>query len=129
MIALDTNILVRYLAEPDTDQGKLAERLLEDGLSADDPGFVSVIVLAELLWVLKRAYQITVDQQRSLLLQLIDMPQLVVEQPDIVRKALTLPHLDLADCILHEIGQAAGCSQTATFDKRFARLDKVELVS
>jgi predicted nucleic-acid-binding protein len=129
MIALDTNILVRYLAEPDGDEGLIATHLLEEHLTAELPGFVSVIVLVELCWVLKRAYGVTIDQQRSIVSQLLDMPQLVVQQADQVQQALILQHPDLADSILHEIGQAEGCSHTMTFDKKFSRLDRVELAT
>lgn len=128
MIALDTNILLRYIVDADTAEGPVAEHLIADVLSRDNPGFISVLVLAEMLWVLKRGYKVSPDQQREILGKFLAMDQFVIEQADVVERALLLPHQDLADCILHEIGQTAGCSHTATFDKRFARLDHVELV-
>ncbi len=128
MIAIDTNILARYIAEPDGAEGAFASQLLEDRLSQDDPGFVSAVVVAELLWVLGVRYSVSHDQQRTIVEKLLEMPQLVVEHSDAIEKALASSHRGLADCIIHEIGQAAGCRHTATFDKRFARLNQVELV-
>lgn len=53
MIALDTNVLVRYLAQDDREQARVATRFIEEHLTADDPGFVSTIVLCEIIWVLE----------------------------------------------------------------------------
>ncbi len=128
MIALDTNILLRYLADPEAAEGPLAMHLTAEVLTREKPGFISTIVLAEVLWGLKRAYGVQPEQQREIVGLLLTLPQLVIEQADAVERALALPHRDLADCILHEIGQSAGCSHTATFDKKFAKLSKVELV-
>lgn len=129
MIALDTNVLVRFLAEPNTAQGALANKFIIEQLTPDNPGYVSSLVLAETIWVLEDIYEVSREDVRIHLMHLLNASELFLEHADAVSMALTLPHPDLADCILHEIGQAAGCSLTATFDKRFARLDKVELVS
>lgn len=128
MIALDTNVLVRYLAEADTAEGQRAATLLEDQLTSEQPGYVTVIGLAELLWVLRTGYRVAVADQRHIVARLLEMPQIVVERGDIVERAIALPHNDLADCILHAVGQHDGCSHTATFDRRFARLDGVEMI-
>ncbi len=128
MIALDTNILVRFLVDEEAVEGPMSARLIEGELTRDEPGYVSVLVLAEMLWVLKSGYQVSPDQQRDIVRQLLDMPQIVIEHPDEVEQAMSLPHSDLADCILHEVGRAAGCARTVTFDRRFARLDGVQLV-
>jgi predicted nucleic-acid-binding protein len=128
VIAVDTNVLLRYLADADTAEHPVAARLLETILTRDAPGFVSTVVLAETLWVLTRGYRVAPETQREIVRGLLDMPQLVLEHPDEIEAALSLPHRDLVDCILHQLGKAAGCTHTATFDKRFARLDGVELV-
>ena len=48
-----------------------------------------------------------------------------VEQPAVVTAALRRAHDTLADTLIHEVGRAHGCDWTATFDRRFARLDGV----
>jgi predicted nucleic-acid-binding protein len=128
VIALDTNILLRYLADADAAEHPVAARLLEDDLTRDVPGFVSIVVLAETLWVLASGYRVSSDAQRDIVRGLLDLPQLVLEGSDEIEAALAMPHRDLVDCILHQLGKAAGCTHTVTFDKRFARLDGVELV-
>ena len=56
MIALDTNVLVRYLVADDAGQAEAAQALLA-GLTAERPGFVCREVAVELVWVLERAYR------------------------------------------------------------------------
>ena len=48
MIGLDTNVLVRYMAQDDPKQSAVATRLIEKELSSAEPGFISLVVLAEL---------------------------------------------------------------------------------
>ena len=56
MIGLDTNVLVRYLAQDDPIQSPIATEFLERRLTRDAPGFISVVAMVETVWVLERAY-------------------------------------------------------------------------
>ena len=51
MIGLDTNVLVRYLVGDDAKQSAVAREVMA-GLSQDNPGYLTSVVLAELSWVL-----------------------------------------------------------------------------
>ena len=62
MIGVDTNVLVRYIVADDADQTRRAAAFLEGAISVDDPGFVSVVVLVELVWVLERTYRSSSDE-------------------------------------------------------------------
>ena len=57
MIGLDTNVLVRYVLQDDARQSPRASRLIES-LSVDEPGFVPVVTLIELAWVLGAGYKL-----------------------------------------------------------------------
>jgi predicted nucleic-acid-binding protein len=59
MIGLDTNILVRYLAQDDPTQSRIAAEVIEHRLNEGNPGFVSVVAMAETVWVLDRNYHLT----------------------------------------------------------------------
>ena len=83
MIGLDTNVLVRYLAQDDARQATLATRLVEEELSIAAPGFISLVVLAELCWVLKRLYGATQDELKSTVQGLLATPQLHLERREI----------------------------------------------
>ena len=58
MIALDTNVVVRFLVQDDPEQAALASEVISR-LAVDAPGFVSREVMVELIWVLERAYRAT----------------------------------------------------------------------
>jgi predicted nucleic-acid-binding protein len=51
MMGLDTNVMVRYIMQDDAKQSAQAARLL-DALSVDKPGFVTLVSVVELVWVL-----------------------------------------------------------------------------
>jgi predicted nucleic-acid-binding protein len=128
MIALDTNVLVRYLTQDDTVQAPLAEELIDNRLTAERPGFVSVTALLELDWALRRIYRFPGDRVAAALIALTEQPNLVFEHADLVEAALASQIGDLADNILHLTSASNGCTHTLTFDKKFARLDGVELL-
>jgi predicted nucleic-acid-binding protein len=125
MIGIDTNVLVRYLAQDDPAQSARATRLIESELSERQPGFIGVIVLVETCWVLKRLYGATVSELRDTVRDLLDARQLVVEQREAVARALVrLGEVsgDLADALILGTAEAAGCERIVTFDKAAARL-------
>ena len=62
MIGLDTNVLVRYLAQDHAKQAALATRLIEEELTPTQQGFISLVVVAELCWVLSSVYSATKDE-------------------------------------------------------------------
>jgi predicted nucleic-acid-binding protein len=62
MIALDATVLVRYLAQDDATQSPAATHVIENELSAEVPGYISSIVLAQLYWVLSRDYGVGRDR-------------------------------------------------------------------
>ena len=66
MTGLDTNVLVRYLLQDDARQSPRASRLIES-LSADAPGFVPVVTLVELAWVLGAGYKLARVQLAAVL--------------------------------------------------------------
>lgn len=129
MIALDTNILLRYLVQDDPAQSAAATRLLEQQLTPERPGFVAITALLELDWVLRSQYLFSAANVAAALKQLVAADNLVCENGTAVREALDYRHGDLADSILHLTARANGCSQTLTFDKKFARLAGVEMLT
>lgn len=129
MIALDTSILVRYfVAEEDADSRKAAS-FIEAELSAASRGFVSAVTVCEIVWLLRSRYGFAYTSQVAIIRLLLDATQIVVEHRESVAEALDSNHVDIADAIIHFIGAKHGCSVTMTFDKKFARLEGVELLA
>ena len=118
MTGLDTNVLVRYIMQDDAKQSAKASRLIE-ALSVDEPGFVSVISVVELGWVLSTAYGLTREQLAQAFDSLLRSKEFVVDRADQVLKALRIfnaSSADFADCLIAQSATSAGCGRTMTFD-------------
>ena len=123
MTGLDTNVLVRYIMQDDAKQSALATRLVES-LSAESPGFVALVSVVELGWVLASAYDLDRAQLAEALEGLLRTQEIVVEQAETVWKALRVfraSNADFADCLIERAAAAAGCERTMTFDRAAAR--------
>ncbi len=129
MIALDTNLLLRYFDNSDSAESLAAKGFVDGDLSRSQTGFVSVIVLAELHWVMRSSYGMASADIADYIRLLLESPKFSVEQPASVAASLAHTGQDFADTLLHEIGQRSGCYKTVTFDRKFARLEKVELLT
>ena len=77
-------MLVRYLAQDDPRQSARASRLIEEELTATRPGFISLVVLAELCWVLKRVYAARDEELVTTARELLNTPQFQLERRDVV---------------------------------------------
>jgi predicted nucleic-acid-binding protein len=130
MIALDTNVLVRFLTQDDPDQAALAGEAI-GALTPDAPGFVAREVLVELVWVLTRAYGCTrIDVARALE-GLLAAAELEVEAADDVGRALGRfrdDAVDFADLMIAAAARRAGAATLLTFDRKAARIDGVALI-
>lgn len=124
MIGIDTNVLVRYIAQDDPSQSKRAIHLIEDECSAVTPGFVSTVVLVELVWVSESCYGAARAEVAEILRRILSIRQLVVQDTEITWKALRLfeaSKADFADCMIERTAAAAGCTVVMTFDKAAAK--------
>ena len=128
MIAIDTNILVRYFVADDEAGFKRASTLIETVLSVEAPGFVTSVSLCEIIWVLRNRYKFGYQAQTTVIELMLAAGQLEIEHDDCVSAALDSNHPDIADAIIHFIAADKGCAKTLTFDKKFARLPGVELL-
>ena len=123
MIGLDTNVLVRYIMQDDAKQAAKATELIEN-LSAETPGFVTLVSVVELVWVLSSSYQLNRSQLVQVLEVLLRSKQLLVDQAEHVVRALraySAGTADFADCLIERTASAAGCSKTMTFDTAAAK--------
>jgi predicted nucleic-acid-binding protein len=130
MTGLDTNILVRFFAKDDPEQGFRAAQLLRS-LTREAPGFVSLVSLAELVWVLRSQYRMPKAQLLHCIESLLDSPELVVEGPVAVNQAVVrfaATKSDFADCLIERSGYSAGCGETVTFDQDASRFAGMRLL-
>ena len=123
MIGLDTNVIVRFLAQDDAVQSPLATRLFAR-LSRDEPGFISLVVLAEVSWVLARAYKTTRRELADTVEGLMRSAEIRIENAEAAWRALGVyqasKSAEFADALIAEIAALEGVTQTLTFDRRAA---------
>jgi predicted nucleic-acid-binding protein len=131
MIGLDTNVLVRYLAQDDPIQSPKASELIERRLTEADPGFVSIVAMAETVWVLERAYGLANQEIAAAVERVLQAEALAVESEQEVFTAMIAlkeGRGSFADALVGALGVKAGCSRTLTFDRRASRLAGFELL-
>lgn len=123
MIGLDTNVLVRYIMQDDAKQAPQATRLVES-LSAEAPGFLPLVAVVELAWVLSSAYDLDRTQLVEAFEGVLRTKELVIERAEVVWKALRAfqsVNADFADCLIAHSAASAGCEKTMTFDRGAAK--------
>jgi len=119
VIALDTNVLVRFLVEDDEVQTAHATALIKRAVENDERLFVPDIVLCETAWVLGTRYKIPRREVAAVLRRLMGTRHLAFGSADLVVRALdafAAGKGDFADYLIREQAAAAGCTTVATFD-------------
>jgi predicted nucleic-acid-binding protein len=130
MIGLDTNILVRYLTQDDPVQAAQATRLIEYRLTEGDPGFISIVAMAETVWVLDRHYRFGSGQIAEAIERMLRTDTLIVEDEQEVFEAMVAlreGHGEFGDALIGLLSAKAGCTRVITFDRNALRLPGFEL--
>lgn len=131
MIGIDTNVLVRFLTEDDPVQSPAAERFLMEQCSAANPGWIGVIVLCEIVWVLQRGYGYSRNDIAAVLAQILRTAELEIEDKECARRALKSfrnGSADYSDNLIAQRNGKAGAIETYTFDRNAAKLDGFNLL-
>ena len=131
MIGLDTNVLVRYIMQDDVRQSSLATKLIE-GLSVDAPGFITLVSVIELTWVLESAFELNRSQIVEVFQRIVSVDVFKVDRVGIVASALRIyanSKADFADCLIERFSAHAGCAQTMTFDRHAAKTGGMVLIA
>jgi predicted nucleic-acid-binding protein len=117
MLAIDTNLVIRYLVADDASQAAKARKLI-DGNDV----FVCTTVMLETEWVLRSVYGFTAPQCAKALAEFAGMPRVMLEDTIAVTKALgwVSNGIDFADGLY--LAKAEQCEAFVTFDRDFARV-------
>ena len=123
MIGLDTNVLVRYIAQDDPQQSLKASEIIES-LDNERSAYISTISLVELVWVLSRAYKVQKEELCSVIESLLQIRFLIIENAEMVWRALRAYKsgmADFADCLIIQSSINAECSSFLTFDVKASK--------
>lgn len=121
MIGLDTNVVVRYLMQDEPLQARRATAFIERQLSSENPGFISLVVLTEIAWVLRSCYSIDRETVCRTIRALLETRQLWVERTDLVVRALRRyagNAVDFSDALIVELARDNGCVEIVSFDRK-----------
>lgn len=130
MLGVDSNILVRFFTRDDEKQYDQASRLFDQ--ATDRSLFISVIVLVELNWTLRRVYKRPTRVVLKTIEDLIDTRQFTIEDRDNVFRAIMVARAtgaDFADALIALRNEADGCDRTATFDQQAFRIEQMTPVA
>jgi predicted nucleic-acid-binding protein len=131
MIGLDTNILARFFGQDHNVQSPKAMAIM-GGLTPEEPGWVPLVSLLELVWVLKSNFNLNRAGIARVLDDLLSRDQIVIENADLIYRALhqyRRGSADFADYLIALSSQDAGCAKTLTFDQDAAKTAGMTLIS
>lgn len=124
MIGLDTNLLSRYLAQDDPIQSPKATEFIERRVTKENPGFVSLVSILEIVWVLGSLYKCTRAQIADHLEMILAADTLEVQNEQEVYQAVVALRNGsgtFEDALIGALGAWRGCSATYTFDQDAAK--------
>ena len=124
MRAVDTNVLVRVLARDDPKQVRVADDFVAAG------AWVSLLALAETMWVLTTVYERDTAEIGASVEQLLNHKDLIIQDRDVVAAALEIfrsrPALGFTDCVLLEVARKAGHLPLGTCDRNLSKIEGTE---
>ncbi|TAN46748.1 MAG: PIN domain-containing protein [Methylococcaceae bacterium] len=131
MIGLDTNVIVRYLVQDDPRQSLLATEFIEQSLSIEQTGFISLVTLAEVVWVLGECYGATKARIVQIVDSLLVTKQVTVEHASAVHRAIRVYRssgADFGDALILQVCMAEGCNKVVTFDRKADKVEGFEIL-
>ncbi|MEO8662766.1 MAG: type II toxin-antitoxin system VapC family toxin [Bryobacteraceae bacterium] len=131
MVGLDTNVLVRYLAQDDITQARQATQIIEHQLTEECPGFISLVTIVETVWVLDRVYGLSSREVATAIERILQADTFLVQNEQEVFTALTALKTGVgsfSDALIGALGEWAGCTATLSFDKKAKRLKQFQLL-
>ena len=122
MIAVDSNVLLRYLLADDEIQAKKAAKLIDSHPAV----FLSHVVLVETVWTLKgKKYKQTPEQIDNVITALFEEASIVLQDEDLVWRALVdyrayaverKLKVDFPDSLIFHVGKDAAEQHGEKFD-------------
>jgi predicted nucleic-acid-binding protein len=131
MNGLDTNVLIRYLTQDDAVQSAKATEVIEQRLTRERPGFISLVTMAEVVWVLGSVYELPNGETANAVERMLQAETLVVQNEQQVYTAMVALKSGwggFADALIGAVGVWAGCESTLTFDRKAGRLAGFEIL-
>jgi predicted nucleic-acid-binding protein len=117
---VDSSVLLRYILADDPKWTSAAVRFIDEECTADDPGYVNLVVLVETIWSLRRMPGVGKATIMTIVRELLDSQSLVIEREAVVSEALiSFESADagFVDCLIANLNNDAQATPTYSLDK------------
>ena len=131
MKALDTNILVRFLVQDDKKQASTVLQLFSEAEQMNQPLYVPLLVILEVIWVLQSAYSVSRQDIVMAISNLLQIPLFEFENQSTLRHFIISANkysYDLSDILISQAAFVANCETTLTFDKKASQFELFTLL-
>jgi predicted nucleic-acid-binding protein len=114
MIAVDTNIVVRFLTKDNEIQFQKSLKLFQE-----QSIFIGDTVILEVEWVLRFAYKFTPEQICQAFRKLFGLPNTYISDVNAIAQVLEWHEIGLDFADAFHLARSQHCSELYTFDQRF----------
>lgn len=131
-IFADTNLFLRYLMNDDPPQADAVEQVLIRAKNGEFRLVANALVMAEIVWVLEKVYNLERLTIRESIFAIINTPGLDIAEADLITQALDWyagQNIDFVDAFSACWMQAQQIDAVYTFDNRhFSRIDQLNVL-
>ena len=102
-----------------------------ESLSAESQGFITLISVVELVWIMQGCYKATKDEWVTILQKLIHTREIFLENAEVVvmvTRQYSSSSADFANCIIERSANYTKCTSTMTFDSKAAKSAGMQLI-
>lgn len=128
-VVLDTNIFIRFLIQDIAPQFEKANQLFESIEKLQDRGFVSILAVNEVIWILHTFYNLKREIYLPQLIQLLALKNIKITEvkKNVIMQVLELMNqrnIDFTDAYLF---CTKGDKEIFSFDQDFKKLEEPKL--
>ncbi len=131
MKAVDTNVLIRFIMKDDEKQAQSVYQLFKQSEQNQQPLFVSLLVVLEVIWVLQSVYEIPDADIVQTFSDLLAMPVLSFKSENVLEnfiESTANTSFDLSDLLIANSAYSSDCESIFTFDKKASKFKYFELL-
>ncbi len=125
MKGIDSSLLLRYILEDDPAWTKAATRFIDEECTFDNPAYVNLVVLVEVIWSLRRQQGYNKSTAVTVIRDMLDSQSLVLEKESIVAEALQKfesGSTGFSDCLIACLNDHAQAKLTYSLDKHAIKM-------
>lgn len=131
MIGLDSNVLLRAVLDDDQMWSEPAKAFIAQHCTPETPGYINLLVLAEICWVLRRRTEFGRFELADFVQGLLEADNIVVAEEEAILQALgkfRTGRAGFIDYLIAEINGRSGATPTFTIDRDAARNETFEII-